>query len=329
MLATEYGLVREDGAADARAKTLSSQFARSAVDVVVPLAPDLGSGYYRRLSPCLGIDVYVGDVTFREDVALVERAVRETFSLTFCLSGELEWRKVGERGGVRLERGDCCVYRNGAFAFENRYEASRRSFGMGIDLHPGRFGSVMRRLADRGFVADCREPSSCVKKVRPSRSIEPLVHDLLSCSYSHDLKALYLEGKVLEIVSALLSEVVPEAGSDGGACRPALAEVDALERVRRALDERCFEHVSVAELAKLSLMSESRLRSEFKLRYGTSVHQYLLDRRMVRACELLERGYRVKDSAAMAGYSNISHFGDQFKRRCGMTPGEYARRFRE
>ena len=60
MLATEYGLVREDGAADARAKTLSSQFARNAVDVVVPLAPDLGSGYYRRRCPWSGVDGFVG-----------------------------------------------------------------------------------------------------------------------------------------------------------------------------------------------------------------------------------------------------------------------------
>ena len=102
------------------------------------------------------------------------------------------------------------------------------------------------------------------------------------------------------------------------------ADSEALLRVRRQIDEGFLEPVTIAELSKQHFMCESKLREIFRKHYGITIYQYMLNRRMEHACELLSApDARVKDIAGLVGYSNISHFSDAFRKKFGCTPSEY------
>lgn len=104
------------------------------------------------------------------------------------------------------------------------------------------------------------------------------------------------------------------------------ADSETLLRVRRQIDEGFLEPVTIAELSKQHFMCESKLREIFRKHYGITIYQYMLNRRMEHACELLSvPDAQVKDIAGLVGYSNISHFSDAFRKKFGCTPSEYKR----
>ncbi len=84
----------------------------------------------------------------------------------------------------------------------------------------------------------------------------------------------------------------------------------------------------VAQLAPLVNLSASRFRHLFKEETGQSVNQYLRELRLDRAEFLLRTTFSpVKEVALRAGLSSTSHFVQYFKKRYGVTPSVYRKRF--
>ncbi|HET9056948.1 MAG TPA: helix-turn-helix transcriptional regulator, partial [Chitinophagaceae bacterium] len=80
---------------------------------------------------------------------------------------------------------------------------------------------------------------------------------------------------------------------------------------------------SIRSLAKLALMSESKLKSNFKEVYGMSIYQYFQKNRMRLAKELLFTGkYKVSDIAYKIGYSSLSNFTLAFQKEFELSPKE-------
>jgi AraC-like DNA-binding protein len=111
--------------------------------------------------------------------------------------------------------------------------------------------------------------------------------------------------------------------------RPSLAEGLGRQRarmIRDFIEASLAEDFSVADLAKLIGISPSRFASLFKNSFSTSVHQFVLNRRIERASSLLSMdGYRNVDIAAACGFASESHFSDTFKRKTGLSPRDYRR----
>ncbi|TKI04317.1 helix-turn-helix domain-containing protein [Martelella alba] len=71
-------------------------------------------------------------------------------------------------------------------------------------------------------------------------------------------------------------------------------------------------------------MSRSYVSRRFRLETGEPIHEYLLTRRIRRACELLrDSGQSIADIAAASGFSDTTYFISSFKKRMGKTPLQY------
>lgn len=82
----------------------------------------------------------------------------------------------------------------------------------------------------------------------------------------------------------------------------------------------------VDALAALSGMCESSLRREFSTRLGMSPKAYILERKLVRACEMLASGlYSIKEICELLGFWDDAYFSKLFKRHTGLTPMQYAK----
>jgi AraC-like DNA-binding protein len=89
----------------------------------------------------------------------------------------------------------------------------------------------------------------------------------------------------------------------------------------RLLDTVETINLTVSDLAHLSGRSLSTFNREFKATYNMGAKQWLLEKRLSRAKELLESDkYSVTDVAMIVGYSNVSHFIKAFKNRYDLTP---------
>ena len=77
-------------------------------------------------------------------------------------------------------------------------------------------------------------------------------------------------------------------------------------------------------LGGLVNLSASRFRHLFKQETGTSAGQYLRELRFRKAETMLRTTFlSVKEIADEVGLVTLNHFIKDFKKRYGMTPGEY------
>lgn len=79
-----------------------------------------------------------------------------------------------------------------------------------------------------------------------------------------------------------------------------------------------------AALAKLVNLSPSRFRHLFKQETGTTALEYLRELRFRKAEMMLATTFlSIKEIAESVGLGPLNHFMRNFKKRHGVTPGEY------
>lgn len=99
---------------------------------------------------------------------------------------------------------------------------------------------------------------------------------------------------------------------------------DLATQARQYLDENYPSKITLERLCETLYCSRATLTSAFRAAHGCSVGEYLSEVRVKAAKQLLrETALSFDDIAARCGFSDRGYFAKVFKRRCGMTPGEY------
>lgn len=99
----------------------------------------------------------------------------------------------------------------------------------------------------------------------------------------------------------------------------------AVQRVKKYLEAKFNEPVTLEELTKVSLLSPWHLVRAFSNHVGLPPHAFQIHLKIEKATTLLRAGISLIDVAADVGFSDQSHFTRHFKRIWGVTPGEYAK----
>ena len=95
------------------------------------------------------------------------------------------------------------------------------------------------------------------------------------------------------------------------------------------LGDRFREIDAPGQVVELSNIPERTLKRRFKAATGSTLIEYLQNLRIEEAKRLLESGQiPVDDISAEVGYGDASFFRRLFKRRTGLTPGQYRRMFK-
>jgi AraC-like DNA-binding protein len=102
----------------------------------------------------------------------------------------------------------------------------------------------------------------------------------------------------------------------------------ALRRARDYLLADLGARPTLDELAAAAGVGKYRLIRLFRAAEGMPPHRYLLAHRIRRARRLLEAGEPIAAVAAATGFSDQSHLHRHVRRALGVTPGQYAARFR-
>jgi AraC family transcriptional regulator len=100
-----------------------------------------------------------------------------------------------------------------------------------------------------------------------------------------------------------------------------------LKRVIDYVQANLTQDVSILDLATLTGMSESHFSRSFKQSAGISPYQYLMQQRVERAKQLLEkRSITISSIALDCGFANQTHLTKVFRQMTGMTPKSYQTR---
>lgn len=101
-------------------------------------------------------------------------------------------------------------------------------------------------------------------------------------------------------------------------------------RLRKVLDfieENLSRDVSLQEIADTAGLSVSHCKTAFSKSVGSPIHQYVIQRRVERAKELLAReGISISQVAAQTGFTHKSHLAFHTRRVYGLSPTGLRRR---
>ena len=96
------------------------------------------------------------------------------------------------------------------------------------------------------------------------------------------------------------------------------------ERIRAYLDANLYNDISLDLLAEHFGISKMHVIRVFRNKFGTTPIQYLIDRKISVAKNLLSGTVMpIKEIASLLRYSNTQHFSSSFKAATGVTPGKY------
>ncbi len=97
-----------------------------------------------------------------------------------------------------------------------------------------------------------------------------------------------------------------------------------LERVIDYMKANLTQDLSILDLATLTSMSESHFSRSFKRSVGIAPYQYLMQQRVERAKQLLEKqSIAISTIALDCGFANQTHLKKVFRQMTGMTPKAY------
>ena len=126
-----------------------------------------------------------------------------------------------------------------------------------------------------------------------------------------------------EALTAVLLDMIDRHAGGLNAVGVAGREPLAVRRAKDYLAAHVDEQVELENLARAAGLSPFHLIRVFRKATGMTPHNWLIDRRVHMACNLLRAGLSATHVAAQCGFSDQSHLTRVFKSRLGITPGRF------
>jgi AraC-like DNA-binding protein len=139
------------------------------------------------------------------------------------------------------------------------------------------------------------------------------------CPYRGELRRLYLIGKAIEIMCAVIQSHAEGHDADGPVLRR--CDVEKIKLAKSVIEENLDEPLSVCELAALIGMPVKKLQHGFQALYRGSVGQVYKNVRLSKAMVLVSNGDKsMIDIAIECGYECPGSFTRAFKLAFGLSP---------
>ena len=101
-------------------------------------------------------------------------------------------------------------------------------------------------------------------------------------------------------------------------------EENPAEKIKKYIDGNIYDKINAKSVARASGFSVSQIGRLFKNEYGTTVYSYILEQKIKAAEKLLKNSsLSIKETASILNFTDEHYFCNIFKRKRGMTPGEF------
>lgn len=110
------------------------------------------------------------------------------------------------------------------------------------------------------------------------------------------------------------------------ACYANKGQINTVVATRHYINNHFDKELNLDLLSHTQFTSKFHLLRLFKRYYGQTPLQYMTDKRIEKAKELLKKGLSVTDTCFDIGFENPASFCTLFKARAGVTPGAFQKR---
>lgn len=170
---------------------------------------------------------------------------------------------------------------------------------------------------EKAFLQRINLPVDTLIDITDISSVESVMGMLSVQSLSHDANKE-------ECTSLLLKLLLARLGGAGEDVRQRSQHYNELCALRGEIYRNPMEAYTVESLAERVSLSPPHFQALYKAEFGVSCYEDVLNARMEKAKYYLKNtSLSVKQIAELCGYANDVHFIRQFRKRMGMTAGQF------
>ena len=153
--------------------------------------------------------------------------------------------------------------------------------------------------------------------------IQRLLHEVYHTDLQGALGRLVLFNRVLLLVENFLHLFFQRELPSGKQYLPSEEEKENLEKIEEFLSTIPDDFPSIQKLARMAMMSSTKLKARFKEVYGMKLYEFYNHNRLAKARQWIENGAAsVQDVAYRVGFTNSSNFSKAFKKEFGVLPSQ-------
>lgn len=147
---------------------------------------------------------------------------------------------------------------------------------------------------------------------------ESLINDIQIISNSNDyMKDMNIYEKLTQLLSLLLSETIYRNENTN-------KRLYDISIIKNYIDDNYLNNISLDEISYKYFINKFYLTKLFKLNYGTTINNYIMQKKITKAKELLRfSDLNIEDISIECGIKDNNYFSRVFKQIEGITPKEY------
>lgn len=149
-----------------------------------------------------------------------------------------------------------------------------------------------------------------------SHALLQTIVDLLNNDYQGMVKKYYTEHKLKDLLLQLFIFNI------SGKNMPAINDKTnaRLESAKAYLVSHYNNPPTIKQLSRIVSLNELKLKTGFKEKFGSTIHEFITTVRMQNAKKILTENCPVNEVSVQLGYKSVSHFITSFKKFYGVTP---------
>lgn len=233
-------------------------------------------------------------------------------SIIFALKGS-----VLPEEGCHISEGQCLLATTHT-AEAKLIEPGEYEF-LHIDMQPEYLANL---TAIFPVLKDTINPKADYRAVIPVKALLR-IHSLLKNEAGEMTRKLLMESMVKQILLYTIEELSRQRVN--GVLLP-FKEKQKLEAVRSFITNNLEGKLTIERLGKQFGIARTSLKENFRKLFHTTIHSYIMERKIEMAKLLLEEGETITDIAERVGYPETTNFVRVFKNQTGVTPATYRER---
>ena len=294
--------------------------------ITMDIPSEVGQGRVSQTKIKHGVILSDWQMNYRSDMNVQGPVSKEYMQIIFCLNDGISWGILNGHRSMAIQKNESCIY---AGHDGTKYICYKRDSNFSFKSIKIPIPYFSQLLAD---YFDGQEIAAYEKKLLTGISkvsLTPVMEQVLSeiskfSQYRGGLGYLYLDGKLLELLSIYLGEVLELDILMGKNISMSRTERTAIMEAKRIIDSQLAFAPSCEELSQQVHLSLTKLTRGFSSFYGMPIHQYIIEQRLIQAAQLLLDGDRnVGEVATIVGYGKPSNFAAAFKKKYGVAPKNY------
>jgi AraC family transcriptional regulator, transcriptional activator of the genes for pyochelin and ferripyochelin receptors len=275
------------------------------------------------------IDVIILDAVFKEQTRITGSCDESPLGFSILITGDMKTETYKISQEHLLTEGDLCF---GYTPYSEGYcemPAGKHISQISIYLAPQFLDNYvednsLRKQLQLDNIINEKNIRPYEKTVRINTKVFALAKQILNFNFSHCMEKMYLESKILEIVSMQLSGLTENTRYNQTNSFLSKYDKEKILMAKEYLDKNISQSPGLFELAKSFGLNEFKLKTGFKDIFNATVYGYLRNERMEYAKILLDQENKsISEVSSLVGYSNASHFSYLFRKKYGVNPSVY------